>query len=589
MRRLAKQKVESMFNWFVTIAMYLFCSLACADDAMQPLPAEQAFPLRAVLNNHQLALQWNIAPGYYLYRNQLVVATLPSSAVKIDTVLLPNNSTPKKDKLQGNYQVYSGQLKVPVELSHDHDQLDLLIQYQGCSEYGFCYPPIQKQLHVNISQVKEKEDLTKYLTSPDVKLNQSSPSSVNDVFAQKSQVLIILSFFGLGLLLAFTPCVLPMVPILSGIIIGLGHHVSVKKAFMLSLFYVIGMSVTYAAAGMLVALAGSHVQIVFQQTWIIVLFSGLFVALAFSLFGYFELELPVRWQRYITAVSNQQKGGTYIGVFFMGVLSTLIVSPCVSAPLVGVLTYIAQTGDVWLGGATLLAMGLGMGAPLLLLGMSAGKLLPKTGSWMESVKKLFGIMMLGLAVWMLSRVIPGPVALALWSVLTICTAVYLGVFSESKNNWQKISRGLGVFLLIYGVILMSGAALGNANPLRPWEETTLQHDLFVTIQNQTELEHAFIDAKTNHQSILLDFYADWCVSCIKMDEEIFTRVDVKNALKSYALLRIDVTHNSEFDQAMLKKFNVIAPPTIVIFDREGKESQRVIGEISSQRLIEKLK
>ena len=279
-----------------------------------------------------------------------------------------------------------------------------------------------------------------------------------------------LSFLGLGLLLAFTPCVLPMVPILSGIIIGhrKKNHIRLKH-FFLSLSYVSGMAITYAIAGVVIALIGSSIQAELQKTWVIVLFSSLFVLLALSLFGFYELQLPRRFQRHIATLSHKQSGGTYIGVFLMGCLSTLIVSPCVSAPLVGVLAYIGQTGDVILGTVALLALGIGMGIPLLLIGISADKILPKAGPWMVILERIFGFLMLGIAIWMLSRMIPGPVTLFLWAVLFIVAAIFFAVFRPIPKRFRWLTTGLSVAVLVYGMILMIGAIEGNSDPLHPWE------------------------------------------------------------------------------------------------------------------------
>jgi thiol:disulfide interchange protein DsbD len=448
---------------------------------------------------------------------------------------------------------------------------------------------MHKDIRVSLSSAKNTNNVIVTSLMPPT----SEQSYAQNLLNGSSYFVIILSFLGLGLLLAFTPCILPMIPILSSIIVGHGKNLTPLKSFFLSLTYVLGMAITYAIAGMLVAMVGSGIQVLFQKTWVIVLFSILFVILSLSLFGYYELQLPARWQRKVTALSNKQKGGTYIGVFLMGALSSLIVSPCVSAPLVGVLAYIAQTGNMVLGGVALLCLGLGMGVPLLLIGLSAGKLLPKAGAWMEAIKKVFGILLLAVAVEMLSRVIPGPFTLVLWATLLICVSMFMGTFVSAKNNFKKLLRGFGAVFLIYGIILVIGAVMGNSDPLHPWEEmkflqTKPKDSLFVTLGSMEQLDAELARAKKDHKMVMLDFYADWCTSCVAMDRAVFKNGNVQQALNGLVLLRADVTKNDEFAQSLLKRFQVIAPPTMLFFDKKGEElpDERIVGEVDSQKFIE---
>lgn len=581
------------------ILLSLLFSLGYAEEALQPLPPDQAFTFTTHLSqNDRLTLQWSIAPGYYLYRDQLKIKLAPASQVKLGEIILPEG-TDKNDNIRGSYQIYSGVLKVSVPLaSINKGILDLIIGYQGCSAKGFCYSPIDKSLQVDLSNVNAPKDLTKNIVVTSHDHFMSEQDYAQKIFDGQSILMIVLSFLGLGLLLAFTPCVLPMIPILSGIIIG--HRkkkLTTMKTFFLSLAYVLGMAITYAIAGIVIALIGGRIQAELQRPWVIILFSGIFVLLALSLFGLYKLQLPARWQQRLTDWSNRQKGGTYIGVFLMGSISSLIVSPCVSPPLVGVLAYIAQTGDVWLGATALLALGIGMGVPLLLIGASAGKLLPKAGPWMETLERLMGVMMLAFAIWLLSRVIPGPVALFLWSILLICFAIFMGVFSQVVNDMQRLRRGLGLVILIYGIILMMGAALGNADPFRPWENWKMVSStkdtsqlVFVTLKNREQLDQELLLAKQNGKPVMIDFYADWCESCIRMERNVLGRSDIKQVLSRFVLLRADVTANNDFDQALLQRFRVVAPPTFLFFDRNGNEvtKEQIVGEMDAENFLSHL-
>ncbi|MHB1946888.1 MAG: protein-disulfide reductase DsbD [Gammaproteobacteria bacterium] len=577
-----------MLRILVSLILCSIVSFAHAHAIVKkPLPAIQAFEFSTYFDkNKQLILNWNMAPGYYLYRDQLTVQEGPHSKTHIGKIELPKGKI-KKDKVFGTFEVLMGELKIPVPIEGvANGILDLDVNYQGCSEEGYCYAPERKSLHIDMSQAKSTNNVVVTSMVPP----ETSQSFAEKIFDGESNFVIVLSFLGLGLLLAFTPCVLPMVPILSGIIVG-HKHLTTMKAFFLSLAYVIGMAITYAIAGMVVAILGSHIQTMFQSPWAIVLGSALFVILALSLFGFYELGLPAGLQRRLTAVSNKQKGGSYLGVFLMGVISSLIVSPCVSAPLVGVLAYIAQTGDMVLGGVALLSLGFGMGIPLLLLGVSAGKLLPKAGPWMVSIERLFGILLLAVAIWMLSRIIPGPIALFLWAILLICSAMFMGVFTQAKNNWYNLLRGLGLVLLVYGIILIIGAVMGNSNPLQPWEKVGFGVDkkqaFAITIENMEQLDEKLAAAKNDHKPVMLDFYADWCSACVAMERYVFTKPEIQQVLSDFIVLRADVTKNDAFDKALLKRFNVIAPPTILFFNTDGEElaKGRIVGEVNKNEFL----
>jgi thiol:disulfide interchange protein DsbD len=586
--------IDAMRKIFTLILCLVF-SLGFAAEAEKPLNSDQAFVLTSYTDKQgNITFQWHIAPGYFLYQNKFHFKLSPAGQIKIGAITWPRSLIKNNDGML--IPIYSDSVTIAVPLKGVlRGPVTLTIGYQGCSRQGFCYAPIEKNLKLDLSVIKPSQNLT-----PDVTITSAEKPFLSDqvmtekIFAGHNVFFILLSFLGLGLLLAFTPCVLPMIPILSGIIVGHKKNINTVTAFSLSFSYVMGMAVTYAAAGILVASLGSSVQALFQQTWIIILFSVLFILLSFSLFGFYDLRMPAHWQKHTTHLSNRLKSGSYVGVFFMGCLSTLIVSPCVSAPLVGVLAYIAQTGDRFLGGMALLMMGLGMGIPLLLIGTSAGKWLPKAGHWMTIVKKLFGVLMLGVAIWMLSRIISGTLTLMLWSFLFVGTGVFLGLFCKEIVN-QGLLRIIGSCLVVYGIILVVGAAFGNSDPLRPWNTWNISEvhddkkDFFITVKTNAALNDELKKAKEKGQPVILDFYATWCVSCVAMDHRIFNQLSVREILSTYAKIRVDITENNAEVRAILKRYHVIAPPTILFFDKQGREaSQRIIGEVNMAEFLNHL-
>ena len=392
---------------------------------------------------------------------------------------------------------------------------------------------------------------------------------------------MVATFFGLGLLLAFTPCMLPMVPILSGLIAGQGSKITTARAFSLSLTYVLGMALTYTIAGAAFAAAGRQVQAVFQQPWIIVVFAALFIALAMSMFGFYTLQMPSAIQSRLTARSNHQRAGTFGGVAAMGALSALIVTACVAPALVGALLVISQGGDIVRGAVALFAMSLGMGTPLLIIGTSAGKLLPRAGAWMDTVKQLFGALMLGVAAWMLSRLVSDRVALLLYSAPLIAAFVILWRL-QTLGTARLVGRAAALAAGVYAVLLGVGAARGATDPLRPLARApagAADELAFVRVTNLADLDRAVSAAAASGRAVMLDFYADWCTSCKEMEHYTFTNPQVRNALTHMTLLRADVTANNTDDQALLKRFGIFGPPTIAFYGNDGHErsAYRVVG------------
>ena len=541
------------------------------SNANDFLPPDDAFRFDAFGEGpDRVRLVWQIADGYYLYKSRIGVQTT-SGQVELGRLELPSGIT-KTDEYFGRQEIYHHELVAQLPVARAADvafDLPLVVSYQGCAEAGLCYPPIHKTLHVSLPRgassggfVSEQDRLATLIRSGNL-------------------LLVLGTFFGLGLLLAFTPCVLPMVPILSGIIAGHGSNVTTGRAFSLSLVYVLGMAITYTVAGTLFAAAGQQVQAVFQQPWIVILFAGLFVALALSMFGLFTLQVPAAIQTRLADVSNRQKAGSFLGVAVMGALSALIITTCVAPPLVATLVVIGQSGDMVRGAAALFAMSLGMGVPLLIVGASAGKLLPKAGAWMDTVKQLFGVMMLAVAAWMLARIVPERWTLVLWAVPALVAAFILWWMRPSRSVTRGIARIAAVAAGLYGIVLLAGAAAGGSDPLSPLPRLGAAHQTlaFKTIKSLADLDAEVVKAHAHGAAVLLDFYADWCVSCKEMERYTFSDPAVQSALHGVVLLRADVTRNDEQDQMLLKHFGIFGPPTIAFYGTDGQEKRayRVVG------------
>ncbi len=548
------------------------------------LPAEQAFRFFAVVNDTgALKVTWEIAPGYYLYREKIRLELSSLAGSRLGDYTIPKG-TAIHDEAFGQVEIFHEQLsfELPVLRTQATAQtVTLLANFQGCADRGVCYPPMSQKIDLKLPAAP----INNAIITPKLSEQDQIVSSLK----QESLAMTLLSFFGFGLLLSFTPCIFPMIPILSGIIVGHGNHITTSRAFLLSLSYVIASAFTYTGFGILAALFGSNLQATFQQPWIIGLFSSFFVLLSLSMFGFYELEIPNSLKTKLHNSSVRHRDGSLWGAAIMGALSSLIVGPCVAAPLAGALIYIGQTGNAVLGGSALFAMGMGMGMPLLLLGASAGKLLPKAGSWLYATKAVFGVIMLAVAVWMLSRILPATIIMLLWSMLLIMPAIYLKAIDplpEQCSGLQKLWKGIGLMMLTYGLLLLIGFSMGNYNPLKPLQglgikkAQALEQGLnFKRVASLAALETEIQQASAKHQSVMLDFYADWCISCKEMEAYTFTDAKVKQALADVVLLQADVTNNNADDLTLLAKFNLIGPPAILFFGADGKESSqhRVIG------------
>ena len=573
-------------------------STSPSDALLEP---DDAFKFFAEVNDQQhIILNWQIADGYYLYQQQVEVTVINPQGVQLEAIKFPKGKR-KVDEIFGDTVVYYHDLRLTQRLTNPlvkATNVTLNIRFQGCADIGVCYPPMNKTVSLSLQPTNHLNITQPTKPTPS---NISEQGRIAKALVDNTVWLTALTFLGFGLLLSLTPCVFPMIPILSGIIIGHGKSLTTRKAFYLSFSYVFASAITYALFGILAGLFGSNLQATFQNPWILSIFSGLFVLLALSMFGLYQIQLPNALQSKLSQLSQHQKNGSLWGSAIMGILSTLIVGPCVAAPLAGVLIYIGQTGDAVLGGLALFSLGLGMGIPLLIIGVSAGKLLPKAGHWMEPIKYFFGVLLLAVAIWLVERILPASITLLLWASLFIICAIYLNALDrlpENSSGWQKLSKGVGAILMIYGVILMLGAASGGSNPLKPLanfslsqKNNTLQHSLpFKRIQNIDDLQAALQLASQNKQFVMLDFYADWCVSCKEMEAFTFSEPSIQQALKNTLLLQADVTKNNDEDRALLNAFSLIGPPAILFFSPNGTEikQHRVIGYMAADDFLKQL-
>ncbi len=551
------------------------------------LPPDQAFQLNInAVDARILQANFTITPGYYLYREQISFKPADNTFTlsKVDMPLGETKQDRNFGKVQVFHQGFAAQLAIAAPAGQD--SVTLIAEYQGCSEQGLCYPPIAKTLTVKLSELAANARIA----VPPASVNENS--QIATLLRGGSFWLIVSFFFGAGLLLAFTPCVFPMVPILSGIIVGRGAQLTKLHAFVLSAAYVLGMALTYAGAGVAAGLSGELLSSALQTPWVLGSFAAVFVVLALSMFGFYELQIPAALQSKLTDTSNKLHGGHIGGVFMMGALSAIIMGPCVAAPLAGALLYISQTHDAVLGGIALFTLALGMGAPLLLIGSSAGFLLPKAGGWMESVKKVFGVMLIGLAIWIIHPVVAIGVQMLLWGALLILSSAYLQVFTplaSYAHGWQKFRKGSGVLLLLLGIAYLIGALSGAKDILRPLgalggatQSVSLQWTRIKDINELDERIHA-----AQGKLVVLDFYADWCTSCKEMERDTFSNAAVQAKLSNAVLLQADVTANNAADKALLKRYALFGPPATLFFAVRGEERQdaRVLGYQDAEQFL----
>jgi thiol:disulfide interchange protein DsbD len=565
------------------------------------LPPDEAFQVSAAMPDAQtVKLDYTPTAHTYLYRDKLAYTVKSPADVKIARVDTPAGDV-KDDPSFGRTEVYHQGFSANLALSRaltGNETLVLAATWQGCNEaVGVCYPPIKRDFTLTagggvaaVAASTAAASATPDAAKPAA--NESDTSKIERVLKGGSFWAVVATFFGFGLLLALTPCVFPMIPILSGIIAGQNNQLTKASGFLLSLAYVLGMAITYALAGVAAALSGTLLSNALQNPWALGIGAGIFVLLAMSMFGFFELQLPSFIQSKFSDASNKMKGGNFIGVFVMGALSAVIVGPCVAPPLAAALAFIAQTGNTTLGGVALFVLALGMGVPLLLVGLSAGAFLPRAGGWMNAVKYFFGVMMLAIAIYLISPIIPAWINMLLWAALLIASAIYLHALDplpEKASGWKRLWKGLGVVLLIGGLSIILGMLAGSRDLLQPLEVykggpagvamAAEQEGLaFEKVKSVAELDARLAAAKAEGRAVMLDFYADWCVSCKEMEHFTFSDPKVQARLHNMVLLQADVTDNTDADKALLKRFSLFGPPGLIFWNGAGIQSDyKVIG------------
>lgn len=551
----------------------------------QTIPTvEQAFKVETIaMESELLSTRFTIQPNIYLYKDKLEVKSLTDGVV-VKEIKSPQG-VDKDDPHFGKVQVYFDQAEFDVVIARNNpsvNKIELQIDYQGCVDEGICYPPASKSIIVELSNLATVSNNNQ----PAVQLSEQS--QIQKDIEDETWWLTVLKFFGFGLLLALTPCVFPMIPILSGLIVGQGD-ISRSKAFSLSLVYVLAMALAYTAAGVIAGLLGANIQAAFQKPWIIILFSGIFVLLALSMFGLYELQIPASWQKKLSNISNKQKGGSMVGVAIMGFLSAIIVGPCVAPPLAGAVLFISESGNPVVGGLALFAMSIGMGVPLLLIGASAGKWMPQSGGWMNVVKSFFGIALIGMAIWFLSRIIPAPVSLALYGLLAIATAIFWYSYAVKAGVSPTVKALLGLFrilLFVVGLLQFYGAFKGHTDPLKPWKKYTYFE--FTKIKSTDDL---ILKMQESDKPVLLDFYADWCIECIRMEKSTYNQPEVQKELERFLVLKADVTAQDEVDVELMKTFKIIGPPATLFFDADDKmiNHQNFFGFMGADEFTEHLR
>lgn len=588
------------------------------------LKVDEAFMLTADLEGEVIAARWAMPDGYYLYRHQFDAELKEASGFLLGEPQIPQGKQ-KFDDYFGDVEVYyhEAAMRIPVLPDSDTPYGQVGIKYQGCADKGLCYPPEIKWFVYDGASLQSAELVAASLESTvagvaESTVNDGLPSAAETVsaaaliedteeevlagvLADESLLYALALFFIAGIGLAFTPCVLPMVPILSSIIVGEGENISNRRAFTLSLAYVLGMAVTYAIIGTLVGLFGAelNLQAALQSAPVLVFFAIVFVVLSLAMFGFYELQMPQSWQDKLHSVSQRQKGGKHASVLAMGSVSSLVVSPCVSAPLAGALIYISTSNDAVLGGLALLALGLGMGVPLMVVGASGGQWLPRAGAWMNGVKAVFGVLLLAVAIWLLERVVPPSITLALWGILLLGSAVYLGVLdSAPRQGVAQFGKAVGVVGFVWGILLLVGAGSGANDPLRPLGAIVASHQTGggggPAVQMATHedwrpvksLDDVQDEIAASAKPVLLDLYADWCISCKVMERNVFPEPEVARLLARFTLLRADVTENDATDQELLNSYGLFGPPSLVFFAGDGSEIEevRIQGEVDAEAL-----
>jgi len=589
-------------RYFLIIASFLFIFFTPLSAKNKFLTLHEAFIIKAEVVNQKVVVTFDLADDIYVYKKQVTVKITDNPDVTVaSSFVLPNGINHDEEIAYLNGQT----IEVPLKNISEFDgirEFELSVGYQGCSEKGLCYEPSISKFNLEL----DSNDLAKNVKDVVDVEEDSLDDPIISLLKDGNILYIIGGFFLFGLLLSLTPCVFPMLPILSSVIVSHGSDMTTKKAFLLSMVYVQAMAVTYTTAGIIMGYMGSGVQAALQTPWVLGVFSGIFILLALSMFGLFEIQMPQVVQSYLNKKSDGAGQG-YTGVAIMGLLSALIVGPCMAAPLAAALGFIAQTGDAVLAGVALYSLSMGMGIPLLIVGTGAGKFMPRPGAWMDAVKSVFGIIMLAVAVYMLDRILDSTIMLFLWSALLMFTAVSMGAFEPKGDTLcgpcYSAKRSIGLVTFLYAVSLFIGSITGATsifNPLEKFTSTTSmvngsstsviveKESEFIPVNSIDELNKILAESKG--KKVMLDFFADWCVSCKELEHITFADAKIKEALKDYVLIQADVTDSSDDIKALSDKFGLFGPPALIFFDEEGKEikSKRTIGFEGPEVLIKKL-
>ena len=566
-------------------------SLFSNDDEF--LKVDDAFIFDFHQQDNKLKVSFNVADGYYLYRHQFKFTTNNAAIVPVN---LPEGEH-HEDEFFGVQQIFTGQLAFTIDIEQATSDANITIRYQGCASKGLCYPPTKKTIDLSavvFNEGNNNEQVLAALTENTLEA-PASHESTNEASSEQHQLadmlkgdnvwLTLAAFFIGGLLLSFTPCVFPMYPILTGIIVGQGDKLSTKRAFSLSFFYVQGMAVTYTLLGIVVALAGAQFQAMFQHPIVLIALSLLFIFLALSMFGVFNLALPSSWQNKLNQISSNQKGGSYLGVLMMGAISGLVASPCTTAPLTGALLYISQSGDIALGASALYALSLGMGLPLLVLGSSGGKLLPKAGNWMNVIKNIFGLLLLAVPIFLLERFLPTLAIEIMWATLILATAGYF--YTVNQDSAKTFGFGLRSIIIFLIFFVGANKVYQLISPTTP-VAVTAQAEVhgFIHVKNLAEMNQAIAKANAEGKTVMVDLYADWCVACKEFEEYTFFEPQVQTALSGSVLIQVDLTDTGSKDSVeLMSEFDVFGLPSILFFDKQGKElsHRRVTGFMEADR------
>lgn len=555
------------------LSSFAFASFASALSKQKFLSPEEAFQTTAVLKDAMINTQIIMADKIHIYENSLHYRVVGEKTIELEV------TKPKAHDFDGD-MVYEKTLAVSIATQMIEEQLKgdyvLEIEFQGCSDAGICYQPMIQKFPFKGAELGVMDKISKVV-------KEGNTAKIADILVNESSVFILLLFFIFGLLLSLTPCIFPMIPILSSIIIsqqGASDKPNVAKAFFTSLVYVLSMALTYTLVGLVAGLLGADIQTAMQNPWVLTIFAGMFVALAFSLFGYFEIGLPSSWQTKLNKASDDAQGKGILGTVIMGFLSALIVGPCVAPPLGGAVLFISQTGDALLGGSALFVMSMGMGMPLLLVGLGAGKFMPRPGGWMTTVSQVFGVMMLGLAIFMLGRIIPDGLTMMLWALLFIGMALYMGVFnpSSSSQGMKKLFQLLAMLFLLYGASLFIGSISGSNSVIRPFERFTQMSVGAGNAMLQSSqkghrgysVERLMKEVKASDKLVVVDFGKKSCTACTELEEITFPDARVQEQLKRFTFIKIDLSDNTDADKALLKEYQLFGTPNIIFFDKDNK-------------------